>query len=297
MELRHLRYFAAVATELHFARAAERLNITPPTLSQQIKWLESHLGVRLFVRSTKKKVELTYAGQQFLKRAQTLIENFDQAERFLRETERGEVGDVRLGYVVSAATGGDVKSAIAAAQAALPNIRIHIQRMETLPQIKAISSGNLDIGFMRRMSTLPAGLVSFELPPQRLRLFMHRTHPLAAQKRVSPAAMAKHKFVAYELDAEVGFWRNITAVLAPGSVPQIALRAADAISLLILISANAGISVLPESFESILPADVVMRDIGGPARFTHNALVHRANDPSPAVRAVVKAMRAAMGSA
>ena len=117
MEIRHLRYFAAVASELHFARAAERLNIAPPTLSQQIKWLESHLGVELFVRSTKRKVELTFAGQQFQKRALALIESFEQAERFAREAARGEVGDVRLGYVVSAATSGDVKKAIEFARA------------------------------------------------------------------------------------------------------------------------------------------------------------------------------------
>ncbi|HTT47397.1 MAG TPA: LysR substrate-binding domain-containing protein [Pseudolabrys sp.] len=297
MELRHLRYFAAVATELHFARAAERLNITPPTLSQQIKWLESHLGVTLFVRSTRKRVELTVAGKQFQKHALALIANFEQAERFVREAARGEVGEVRLGYVVSAATAGDVKTAIVAAQAAAPNVKVHIQRMETLPQIKALSSGGLDIGFMRRMYTLPAGLVSFELPAQRLRLFIHRDHPLAAQKRISPAAMAKYKFVAYELDAEVGFWRNITAVLAPAAIPEIAQRAPDAVSLLTLISANIGMSVLPESFKSIVPPEVVMRDITGPVKYTQNAVVYRANEASPAVRAVVKSIRSAMASA
>jgi DNA-binding transcriptional LysR family regulator len=77
MEVRHLRYFTAVASELHVARAAERLNIAAPTLSHQIKWLESYLGVTLFTRSTKKKVELTFAGQQFQKRALALLESFD----------------------------------------------------------------------------------------------------------------------------------------------------------------------------------------------------------------------------
>jgi DNA-binding transcriptional LysR family regulator len=88
MEVRHLRYFVAVASELHFARAAERLNIAPPTLSQQIKWLESYLGVALFVRSTKRRVELTFAGRQFQKRALALIESFEQAERFTREAAK-----------------------------------------------------------------------------------------------------------------------------------------------------------------------------------------------------------------
>ena len=296
MEIRHLRYFAAVAAELHFARAAERLNITPPTLSQQIKWLEQHLGVTLFVRSTKKKVELTHAGQQFHKRALALIDSFDQAERFVHEAARGEVGEVRLGYVVSAATSGDVKKAIEVARVAAPNVTVHVRRMETLPQIKALTSGMIDIGFMRRMSSYPVGIASFGLPIQRFRLVIHQDHPLAAQKRITPADLAKQKFVAYELDAEIGFWRNITAVLPPGTIPQIVQRAPDAISLLTLVSANIGMSILPESFKNIIHPPVAMRDITGPPKYSQNDVVYRANEPSPAVRAVIKAIRSAFAS-
>jgi DNA-binding transcriptional LysR family regulator len=297
MDIRHLRYFAAVASELHFARAAERLNIAPPTLSQQIKWLESHLGVTLFVRSTKKKVELTFAGQQFQKKALALIESFEQAERFATESARGEVGEVRLGYVVSAATSGDVKMAIEVARAAAPNVTVHIRRMETLPQIKAITSGIVDIGFMRRMYSYPVGISAFGLPVQRFRLVVHQDHPLATQKRITAAALAKHKFVAYEMDAEIGFWRNITAVLPPGTIPHVAQRVPDAISLLTLVSANVGISILPESFKNIIHPPVIMRDIAGPPKYAQNAVVYRANEASPAVRAVVKALRTAFGSA
>jgi DNA-binding transcriptional LysR family regulator len=293
MEIRHLRYFTAVASELHFARAAEHLNIAPPTLSQQIKWLESHLGVTLFTRSTKKKVELTFAGRQFQKRALALIESFDQAERFAREAARGEVGDVRIGYVLVAATGGIVKRAIEASRRSLPNVLIRIHRMETVPQLRAISAGSLDIGFMRSLDTYPSGVTAHEIDRQRFFVAIHRDHPLAKSKQITPAILAQQQFVAYEVDAEMGFWRNISAVLPPGTIPQIVQRAPDAISLLTLVSANVGISIIPESFKTIVHPDVMVRSIAGPPKYSRNSVVYRANEPSPAVRAVLKTIRAA----
>jgi DNA-binding transcriptional LysR family regulator len=265
----------------------------PPTLSQQIKWLESYLGVTLFTRSTKKKVELTFAGQQFQKRALALIESFDQAERFAREVARGEVGDVRLGYVVSAATSGDVKNN----HRGRKNRRAECDDSHSAHGNAAANQGHQfrqsGHRLMRRMYSYPVGISEFGLPPQRFRLVLHRDHPMAKQKRITAAALAKYRFVAYELDAEIGFWRNITAVLPPGTVPQIAQRAPDAISLLTLISANIGISVLPESFKNIIHPPVIMRDIAGPAKYSHNAVVYRANDASPAVQAALKAIRKA----
>jgi DNA-binding transcriptional LysR family regulator len=296
MEIRHLRYFVAVASELHFARAAELLNIAAPTLSAQIKSLEAHLGVTLFTRSTKRKVELTYAGRQFQKRALALIESFEQAERFAREAARGEVGDVRIGYVVSAATAGHVKKAIELARVSSPNVVIHIRRMETLPQVRAISSGIIDIGFMRSMNTYPAGIEAFDMPRQRFCLAMHRDHPLAKQKQIAAATLAKQKFVAFELDAEIGFWRNIAAVLPAGTIPQIVQRAPDAVSLLTLVSANVGIAVIQETLKNVADASVVVRNIAGPPKYSKSDVVYRANEPSPAVRAVLKTIRTAFAS-
>jgi len=296
MEVRHLRYFAAVASELHFARAAERLNIAAPTLSQQIKWLESYLGVELFTRSTKRKVELTFAGKQFQKRALALIDSFEQAERFAREAALGEVGEVRVGYVLAAATAGYIKRVIEHTRRTVPNVFVRIHRMETVPQIRAISSGSLDIGFMRSLDSYPSGVTAFDIDRQRFIVAVHRDHPLAKETEITPAILAKQKFVAYEVDAEMGFWRNITAVLPPGTIPQIVRRAPDAISLLTLISANVGISVIPESFKNIVDPDVVVRNIAGPPRYSTNAVVYRANEPSPAVRAVIKTIRGAFVS-
>ena len=296
MEVRHLRYFAAVASELHFARAAERLNIAAPTLSQQIKWLEAHLGVELFTRSTKRKVELTYAGRQFQKRALALIESFDQAERFAREAARGEVGDVRLGYVLLAALAGHVKKVIELSRRTMPGVLVHIHRMETVRQIRAITSGSLDIGFMRSLDSYPAGMTAFDIDRQRFLLAVHRDHPLAKQKLITAATLAKQQFVAFELDAEMGFWRTIAAVLPPGTIPQIVQRAPDAISLLTLVSANIGIAVIPKSLTSIADADIVVRNVAGPPKYSKIAVVYRANEPSPAVRAVLKTIRGAFAS-
>jgi DNA-binding transcriptional LysR family regulator len=296
MEVRHLRYFAAVASELHFARAAAHLNISPPTLSQQIKWLESYLGVTLFTRRTKKKVELTFAGQQFQKRAISLIESFEQAERYAREAARGEVGDVRLGYVLAAATAGYVKRVVEVARATLPNVMLHIHRMETLPQIKAITSGSLDIGLLRGLDAYPTGIVAFAMPPQRFCLAVHRDHPLAKKKQVTPGDLAKQKYVAYELDSVFGFWRNITTVLPPDTVPQIVQRVPDAISMLTLVSANVGIAIVQESFKNIADSSVVIRNIAGPAKYFPNVAISRANEISPAVVAVLKAIRRAFAS-
>jgi DNA-binding transcriptional LysR family regulator len=296
MEIRHLRYFTAVASELHFARAAERLNISPPTLSQQIKWLEQHLGVTLFVRSTKKKVELTHAGQQFQKRALSLIENFEQAARFAREAARGEIGDVRLGYVLIAATAGHIKRVIECARTALPNVLIHIHRMETIAQLKAINAGSLDIGFMRRLDSYPAGTEAFDLPPERLCIAVHCDHPLAKQKKITASTLAKQKFVAYELDATAGSWRNIATVLPPGTIPEIVQRAPDAISLLTLVSSNIGIAVVQESFKYIAGPSVVLKNIYGPPKYSPNVIVYRSYEQSPAVQAVLKTIRTAFAS-
>lgn len=292
MEVRHLRYFAAVASELHFARAAMRLNIAPPTLTQQIKWLESYLGVTLFNRSGTRRVELTLAGQQFQKRALALIESFDQAERFVREAARGEIGDVRLGYVLSSAAAGHIKRVIQLSRIASPNIVVNIRKMETIPQLKAISAGSLDIGFMRSVDPLPVGIDSFPLPSQRLCLALHQDHPLATKRKITPEALIKEDFVAYELDAEVGFWRNISAVLPRGAVPTVVQRAADANSLLTLVSANIGVAVMPECFKNVVAPPVMIRNIAAPAAYSTNAVAFRANEASPAVHAVLKTVRA-----
>lgn len=291
MEIRHLRYFCAVAEHLHFSRAAEHLNIATPTLSDQIRALENHLGVVLLHRSTKRKVELTFAGKQFYQRAKELIQGFENAGLYARKTARGEIGNVRAGYVLNAITGGYVLKAIELARVATPEVTIDIRRAQTLSQIKAITSGELDVGFMRHLESYPSGTDAIPIGRQRLGVALHRDHALANYKRIPPSALIGEKFVAYTLDAEIGFWRNVTAVLPAGSVPHIAQRVPDAFSVFVLVSAKVGIAILPYSFKSLAYDPIVMREISGPQKYAENAFVFRKNEDSPVVLSFIEVVR------
>jgi len=296
MEIRHLRYFLAVAAELHFTRAAERLNISPPTLSHQIKWLETFLGVPLFVRSSKKKVSITFAGEQLQKRALGLIESFEQTQQFARQAARGEIGEIKLGYVLSAATAGYVNKAIELSREASPNVSIVIRHTETSAQIKDISSGILDVGFMRRMNFYPSGIAAFIIGRQRLCAAVHRDHPIAKLKRITAGVLAKQKILAYSIDAEIRFSHSITAVLPPTAIPQIAQRAGDAYSLLTMVGANLGVAIVPESFKKIVSAPVMIRNISGRETYAEQVVIYRANETSPVVGGFLKTIRAAVSA-
>jgi len=148
MELRHLRYFVAVAGELHFTRAAERLHISPPSLTQQIQNLEQELGARLFVR-TKREVKLTDAGRRFLDEARATLQQAERAELVARRAGRGEVGRVEIGFVSSAACAGLLTIALPSYRQRFPLVDLAIRKLETPRQIEQLTEGRLDVGFLR----------------------------------------------------------------------------------------------------------------------------------------------------
>src|SRR3974390_2237759 len=148
MELRHLRYFVAVAEELHFSRAAAKLNIATPTLSAQIQALESMLGAQLFTRKTRS-VALTHVGKRFLEEARATLKQADQAELVGRRAARGDLGSIAIGYVLSAAGAGTVTPGITDFRKSHPDVSFQLHKMETIPQMKALVDGTLDLAFAR----------------------------------------------------------------------------------------------------------------------------------------------------
>lgn len=291
MELRHLRYFAAVAEELHFARAAARLNISAPTLSHQISALEAMLGAKLLTRKTKSAVALTHAGKRFLIEALETLTQAARAEMVGRRAARGEAGSIAVGYVLSAACSGLVASSIVEFRTLHPDVSFQLRRMETFPQLRELSEDSLDIGFTRGLDRYPAGLAGFVADRQPYWLAVPEAHPLARKKHITPAMLADAEFVAAPMQMEVGFWGNIAATTPPGVSVKIVERAPDAFTVLTLVAAGFGVSVLSESLKRVAIPGVVYRKISGATRQADHAVVYRKNESAPVVKIFIDLLR------
>ena len=277
------RYFVTVAEELHFARAAVRLNIAAPTLSHQIGALETLLGAKLFTRKTKSAVALTHSGKRFLIEAQETLKQAAHAELVGRRAGRGDAGSISVGYVFSAGCGGLVSSTLASFRKSHPDVSFQLARMPTFAQFKALIDGSLDIAFTRAPQRYPTGLAGFIVDRQPFWLALPEGHRLAARKQVTPAMLVDESFVAMSLEMETGFWGNIAAVTPPGMSLRIVERAPDAFTVMALVAAGAGISVLSESLARIAMPGVTFRKIVGVTRMADHAVVYRKNESAPVV--------------
>jgi len=289
MELRHLRYFVAVAEDLHFSRAAERLNIATPTLSAQIRALESMLGVQLFVRSTRG-VTLTEAGQRVLEEARLTLSQADRTMMIGRHAARGEVGSIALGYIFGPSVGGVVSTALADFRKSHPHVSFALQKMETLPQLRAIADGSLDAGFMRTPSKYPSELTGFVVDTQELWLAVPSDHPLAACTVIAPEHLASEPFLAHPIEHELFLSGNGAAFAPPDGTRRVS-RVSDIISALILVGSGAGLTVVPKSVTQVAMAGVTYRRIGGKPRTADYVVAFRKAERSPAIKAFIAMLR------
>src|SRR4051794_16323310 len=228
MELRHLRYFVAVADQLHFGRAAEHLDISGPTLTNQIKALEDSLSVRLFDRKTKKAVRLTNAGARFLEEARATMRQAELAEQVGRQAGLGQAGTVTIGYVLTASLMGLLPSAISSFRALYPTVLFEVRRTETLATMRDIASGHTDIGLVRTPEHFPVGLTGFTLVEDEFCAILPADHPLAKYRRIAASMVNDENFVATPLEMEISFWSNFVGATAR----RVVARASDVVSVL-----------------------------------------------------------------
>lgn len=256
IELRHLRYFLAVAEELHFGRAAQRLNISQPPLSQQIMQLEQEIEAKLFSR-TNRSVQLTPAGQQFLSDARTILQQVELAAGRAARLQRGEEGELRIGFTSSAPFTGLVSDALYQFRQRWPQVHIQMQEINTRQQLAPLHEGQLDLGVMRN-TALPPDLRHQLLLREPLRAVVHWAHPLAEAEMISVSALANEPFVFFDPQGGTALHGEILSLLHRYHIkPYIMQEVGEAMTILGLVATGLGVSILPASFARARLADVV----------------------------------------
>ncbi|MCV0246520.1 LysR family transcriptional regulator [Pseudomonas aeruginosa] len=282
MELRHLRYFIAVAEELHFGRAAERLGISQPPLSQQIQALEEEIGARLFER-TNRRVELTDAGRLFLDESRQVLAQVDKAVLLARRAHPGELGELKIGFTSSAPFTSTIPSSIHAFRKAYPDVHLDLQEMSSRQVLKALLEESLQVGVIRPLA-LPDAVHWVELFREPLVAVLRADHPLAAgsEDGLAIAALAEEPFVFFPRSYGTGLYDQVIALTRQaGFSPRIAQEASEAMTIIGLVSAGLGVSILPASFRRTRVDGVVYRTLSDPEATTAVWLVRRQNEGSP----------------
>jgi DNA-binding transcriptional LysR family regulator len=285
IELRHLRYFSVLAEELHFGRAAARLGISQPPLSQQIKALEQMLQAPLLERSNRR-VALTAAGRALLAEARATLAQAERAATVVGQAKRGEIGELKIGFAPSAPLIAPFTRSILAFRKALPGVRLVLEERVTTEQIDAIAERRLQIGFIRSRAKpdLPETIAALELYREPMVVFMHAGHPLAASRRpVRLKALAGEPFVFYPRGTGTKLYDEVVALCRKaGFSPRIEQEARGNATILGLVAAGLGISILPASLRGIAMDNVQSRPLSPAGPSSSMWLIHTRHDASPA---------------
>lgn len=265
MDLRQFRYFVVLAEELHFTRAAQRLNIGQPPLSLQIQAIERELGTELLKRN-RRKVELTEAGRLFLTEARAALLQAERAIETAKRAARGEVGTLRIGFTPSAPFAPAFTRAVHAYRLALPDVHLSLSLSRSAPLMDALRIGGIDVALIRPAAAtpLPAEVTALPVLRDRLMLALPAQHRLAKQRQrsVPIETLAEEPFVLRPRGPGAAFYEQVYELCGrAGFAPLLAQEAHEAPTILGLVAVGVGLSILPACFRAIQFPDVVWRDI------------------------------------
>lgn len=280
IEIRHLKYFIAVAEECHFGRAAERLNISQPPLSQQIQALEMEVGARLLERNNRN-VSLTQAGELFLKECYEIVDHLSQAAENAARAHRGELGNLKIGFTSSAPFISLVASSLFIFRQRYPLVHMQMREVNTKQQIEPLLEGKLDIGVMRN-TRLPDTLTHQLLLREPLVAVLHQNHPLAAsgREKLKFSDLANQPFVFFSREVGTALHDEILTLLKnAGITPYITQEVGEAMTIVGLVSAGLGVSILPASFTRIKVDGVCYRYLDEETAFTEVWLAYSKTRP------------------
>jgi DNA-binding transcriptional LysR family regulator len=281
IDIRQMRYFVVLAETLHFGRAAERLHLTQPPLSRQIAALEDALGVRLLERHSRH-ATLTRAGQRFLEDARAALAAFDQACRNARLADRGELGELSIGFMMHAAY--TVLPALARRyMAAYPGVEVKLREVIPTSLVGDLLAGRFDAGIMFAPHPI-RGLETRTIYRETLCLAVHPTHELAGLGTVGPGDLDGQQLIATPMDVAPTLREAIAEYCRPAGVsPSIRLEAQLQQTIVTLVAENLGVALVPDSMRKLRVADVVFRDLESAPAIEH-VIAWRPTNLNPALR-------------
>ena len=261
MELRHLRYFLAIAADRHFTRAAKKLGIAQPPLSQQIRQLEEEVGTRLFTR-TARGVALTAAGEAFLPHAEAALREVERARTAARRISHGDLGTIRIGFTSAASLNPLVPAAISSFRNAYPDVELRLVVQPTTPLLAQISQDVIDVAFVP--PTERESLRAIPLPDEHLWIALPAGHALAARKRIRLGELSNEPFILYpRANGSLLYDAIIAACQSAGFSPRVVQEAPQMASMVSLVAAGVGVTLVPESVCQLRPAGVRYLPIHG----------------------------------
>jgi DNA-binding transcriptional LysR family regulator len=283
MELRHLRYFVAVAEELHFGRAADRLHLSQPPLSQQIRKLENILGYPLFAR-TSRAVRLTSAGVVFLERARSTLRKVHEDLDEARSIGRGEIGFLRVGFIPSAML-TNLPAMLGRYRLQFPGVHLQLHESHTSSVIHSILDTTLDAGFLRDGGPTPGVEVKI-IHSESFVAVVATNHPLAAHTTISAAKLRDQPFVFFSPTAGAhAYEKGIAPCVEQGFRPRVVQEAPQWLTVLRLVGAGLGVTVAPACVRQIATENVVCINLRNTKARSNMELAYRTGED----RAIVAA--------
>lgn len=288
MELRHLRYFVAVAEELHFGHAAARLHISQPPLSHQIRDLERELGVELFSR-TRRSVCLTEAGRLFLEEARQVLGSAQHAVQSAKKAARGEIGRLSVGFGPTSEN-GLLDAVLSIFLARHPDVEVELHSLYTQEQVEALAHRQIDVCFpLLPISNQDISVERIGVEP--VRVVLPSQHPIANQTRIALGELRQEPFVLVSREVGPGFYDLLMdACSAAGFTPRITHQPRHVMTVMGFVAAGVGITLLPGAVSGACPPGVVFRPLHR-APIVEVGLGYRPDDSSLALRAFLDVVR------
>ena len=291
MELRHLRYFLAVAEELNFTRAAKRLGINQPPLSTQIKQLEKELGTKLFRRETRG-VELTAAGKLFLEQARSILQQIGQAKIDAKRRARGESGEICLGGAGACYFHPRLALIMSEFFKSYPDVVMSPEETKTATVVASLHAGKFDAAFVRSPAAEFDGLALEPIAEEDTIAALPESHPLHQSPSLPIASLAKEKIILTPRALNAGLYDSIVAACRhAGFEPVLGREAPDLVAIIAMVAAGYGVSVIPQSLSRLRLTGVVYRPIRGHRPAVPIKLAHRLDERSPTVRNLIALIR------